>query len=297
VNLQHLRYLVTVAELGTMTRAAQALHVGQPALTQAIRGLERELGVELFDRTGRRLTLTPAGQILVAGANRALDSLDAAAARIDATAAAADSMVVVAARPAAAVAPGVDLVARLRRELPDVRVRLTTSELAEQVIGLVIAGEAHLALTDLSGPVPGFVTRELTHHTFCAFLPPGTSPPGPVISWAQLASYPLIGAPRADPRWQHVDSLILSEGTTTELVVELTQRDMVLPLVEAGVGATVGYGFWRDEAERRGIVVVPFDRPETRPVGLLRLRRPLPDAAERWWAGATGCGPEPHHDR
>ncbi len=296
MNLQHLRYLVAVAELGTMTRAAQALHVGQPALTQAIQGLERELGVDLFDRTGRGLTLTAAGQRLVAGANRALDELDTAAAELAVAADVRDATVVLAARPAAAMSPGVELIARLRRELPDLRLRLLTGEHAPDVLGLVTTGEAHMALTDIPGPLPGFTTHELGHHTFYAFLPPGSIAPGPTMTWADLASFPLIGAPRADPRWQHVDSLVLSSGTTTQLVVEMTQREVFLPLVAAGVGATVSYDFWRADAEREGILVVPFDPPESRPVGLVRLRRPLPDAAERWWSGATGGAPPDDHD-
>ena len=271
-----------------MTRAAQALHVGQPALTQAIQGLERELGVELFARTGRGVALTPAGQVLVAAVNRALDELDTAAARIEVTTRRDDTIVVLAARPAAALAPGVELIARGRGTHPDIRIRLLTVEHVEEVATLVTAGDADIGLTDLPRPFPGLLAHEITRHTFLAFLPPGTPVPGPTIGWSDLGAYPLIGAPRADPRWQHVDALLLASGTTGELAVETTQREILLPLVEAGVGAGVGYGYWREEAERRGIVVIPFDTTESRPVGLLRLRRPLTEAAERWWDSATG---------
>ena len=65
MNLQHLRYLVVVAQLGSLTRAAQALHIGQPALTQAVRNLEREVGAPLFDRTSRGVVLTDAGRRVV----------------------------------------------------------------------------------------------------------------------------------------------------------------------------------------------------------------------------------------
>src|SRR5690606_23931705 len=61
MNLQQLRYLVATADEGTMTRAAAALHVAQPALSRGIGGVEAELGITAFERRGRGVTLTPGG--------------------------------------------------------------------------------------------------------------------------------------------------------------------------------------------------------------------------------------------
>jgi DNA-binding transcriptional LysR family regulator len=67
-----LRYFVTVAEEGQMTRAARKLHLAQPALSQAIAQLERELGVDLLERHARGVTLTPARRgVLGEGPRRA----------------------------------------------------------------------------------------------------------------------------------------------------------------------------------------------------------------------------------
>jgi DNA-binding transcriptional LysR family regulator len=75
-----LRYFVTVAEEGQMTRAARKLYIAQPALSQAIAQLERELGVELLERHARGVTLTPAGEVFLAKARVALAAtMDAAA--------------------------------------------------------------------------------------------------------------------------------------------------------------------------------------------------------------------------
>ena len=61
MDLRELRTFVAVAELGTVSRAAEQLHVTQPALSRQIANLEGELGIKLFDRTGRRLLLTSEG--------------------------------------------------------------------------------------------------------------------------------------------------------------------------------------------------------------------------------------------
>jgi len=72
LELRHLRYFVVVAEEGGFTRAADRLHMTQPPLSVAIRQLERELGVQLLDRSGNRVELTPAGRDFLPRANSLL---------------------------------------------------------------------------------------------------------------------------------------------------------------------------------------------------------------------------------
>ncbi|MBD0695487.1 transcriptional regulator CynR [Streptomyces sp. CBMA123] len=78
LELRHLRYLLAVADHGNFTRAAEELHISQPTLSQQIKQLERTLGTQLLDRTGRTVRLTDAGQAYAHHARRALRDLAAA---------------------------------------------------------------------------------------------------------------------------------------------------------------------------------------------------------------------------
>ena len=76
MDLRHLRYFAAVADTCHFGRAAEQLHVAQPALSYAIRQLEDELDVTLFNRTTRQVSLTPAGEFLKAEAARILAGVD-----------------------------------------------------------------------------------------------------------------------------------------------------------------------------------------------------------------------------
>src|SRR5689334_4735006 len=74
---RRLRYVMVVADEGSFTRAAHILHVSQPALSQQIKQLEEELGIQLLDRTGRAIQATDAGKALIGRTRNALAELEA----------------------------------------------------------------------------------------------------------------------------------------------------------------------------------------------------------------------------
>jgi DNA-binding transcriptional LysR family regulator len=76
MDLRQIRYVEAVARRASFTRAAAELHVAQPSLSRAVRILEDELGLQLFDRTSRRVALTDAGEVFVARARKVLVDVD-----------------------------------------------------------------------------------------------------------------------------------------------------------------------------------------------------------------------------
>lgn len=74
--LRHIRYLKAVADHGSFTRAAEALHVSQPALSQQIKELEQRLGAQLLDRSGRQICPTDLGAVYLRHVHRALEELE-----------------------------------------------------------------------------------------------------------------------------------------------------------------------------------------------------------------------------
>jgi uncharacterized membrane protein YdfJ with MMPL/SSD domain len=81
LELRHLRYFLAVAEELNFSRAAERLHIAQPALSAQIRSLETQLGTELFSRTTRKVDLTPAGELLLADARDIVERADRTCAR------------------------------------------------------------------------------------------------------------------------------------------------------------------------------------------------------------------------
>src|SRR5438093_13421707 len=86
LELRQLRYFLAVAEELNFSRAAERLHIAQPALSAQIRTLETQLGCELFSRTTRKVELTPAGELLLADARELVRHADQAAAKVGAVA-------------------------------------------------------------------------------------------------------------------------------------------------------------------------------------------------------------------
>ncbi|MEW2359765.1 LysR family transcriptional regulator [Spirillospora sp. NPDC029432] len=282
MNLRQLRYVVATADHGTMTSAAQALYVAQPALSRAVRELERELGVELFARSGRGVVLTPVGEQVVRQARIALDAVDAIEGLSVARANGRGAELRIA--TTATLEPELTgrLIPRFARDQPAVRVRVVRCPGRESVAAALRSGRAELAVTDL--PVPG----DLAAHPFeqrevVLISPLGLRLREPVPLTA-LDGMRLVLPAKGSARRAEIDAMLSKIGARPVPAVESDERGSWLGWVRAGMGSLLWYRNQLDDTE--GLAVRSFMPPITRLIGLVHAHRPLAPVARDFLAFA-----------
>ena len=146
MDLRHLRYFVAVADTGGFSKAAARLHISQPALWRQVRELERELGVRLFDRIGRRVHLTGQGEDLLARGRDLLARAESLGERARALGGGERGVLRVGATPMSLESVLADFLTRWGRAHPGVEVRLTEDG-GSRLLSRCEHGEIQLALT------------------------------------------------------------------------------------------------------------------------------------------------------
>lgn len=155
MELRQLQYFAAVARHRSFTRAAEALYVTQPALSQQIRRLEAELGLALLRRTSKGVELTPAGADLLAHADRVIAEVEAARTQMDRHAGVSRGVARVAAT--AADAPRLpEALAAFHTEHPGIQVALRQGS-AQEVVDLTRRGAVDVAVLALAGEPPAGV--------------------------------------------------------------------------------------------------------------------------------------------
>ncbi|MEU4196377.1 LysR family transcriptional regulator [Kribbella sp. NPDC026611] len=146
MELRHLRYFVAVAEERHFGRAAACLHMAQPPLSQQIRQLESELGLQLLRRTTRRVELTPAGEAYLVRARQIVAAVSSAAGEAQRVAAGLQGRLVIGCVGSATYSLLPQLVRTLREELPDVEVSVQGEMLAPAQVEALLDGRIDLGL-------------------------------------------------------------------------------------------------------------------------------------------------------
>lgn len=161
MELRQLRSAVTIARRLSFTAAAEELTVAQPALSQQIAALERELGVRLFDRTNRRVALTDAGRAFVGRAERIVADADAAAVEMSAYAGGLRGRVVVGTYQSFAEYALPKLLGRFHAEHPGIEVALREG-MADALLAALHGGTLDLFVGDVAASsLPAFRTEPL----------------------------------------------------------------------------------------------------------------------------------------
>ncbi|MEU3281308.1 LysR substrate-binding domain-containing protein [Streptomyces antibioticus] len=241
MELRQIQYAVAVAEELHFGRAAERLLVAQPSLSRQIRELERDLGVELFQRTSRHVRLTAAGAAFLDEARRILAAVDAGReAAVDA-AAGRRGAVALGFVASAAIQILPHLVRRQSRARPGVRLTLKEMTTEEQVAALN-DGAIDIGLSRDLEPQEGISVSTVVREPLLAVVP--TSHPlhqRRAVDFRDLAESPLVPLPRRRvPRaWDRLVVLAHDSGTRLRFAQEANQFATLLALVAAEVGVAV----------------------------------------------------------
>jgi DNA-binding transcriptional LysR family regulator len=320
---KRLRCFLAVVEEESVTRAASRLHVAQPSLSQTLRALEGELGVELFHRVGRGLRLSAAGHALIGPAREVLSAIDAARGAVSEVVEVLAGTLEIAALATLAVDPLAALIGRFRREYPGVAVRVQEPPSTAGVGAMVREGACELGFARLPLPRDDLHARELGQQELLFVLPPDTSLPGEregagastgtsapppssarrrrprassgtsaseegALAAATLRDIPLVVSPPGTSTRMLLEQALEAVGVTPRIAVQTDAREAIVPLVLAGAGAALLPAPLAHEAGRRGAVVRAARPRIVRRIGLVHRDGRLSPAARAFVALAAG---------
>lgn len=277
---RRLRYFLAVVDEGGVTRAATRLHVAQPSLSQALRTLEGELGVELFHRLGRGVRLSAAGEALVAPARQVLRAIDEARNAVAGVTELRTGTLQIAVLSTLAVHPMAALIGRFRARHPGVEVRVAEPESAAGVSELVRRGDCELGVGDLARSAPRLITHRLGDQELLFVFPPGHAPPGNApLRPSAMADIPLVVSPPGTSTRMLLDQALAAAGVTTQVAVQTAAREAIIPLVLAGAGAALLPAPLAHEAARHGALLRAARPAITRPISIIHRDGVLSAAA------------------
>lgn len=280
---RQLEYFLAVVDSGGFTRAAVALHVSQPSLSQAIKLLERELGTPLLRRMRRSVLPTPAGSALIEPARQVIRDFATARAAVEHITELGGGELDIVCLATLAVDPLAEMIGAFTREHPRVRVNVLDPEDVSSVPEMIRSGTAEIGLTELPVADPGLVAEPLGRQDVLAVLPPRSATPRPWITPAGLAPYGLVVSPPGTSTRAVVDRALAAEKVRAQIAVQTSHREALVEFVLAGAGATLLPRSHAEHARRRGAVVLPLRPALHRTIGLLYRAAPPSPAAREFW--------------
>ncbi|MFF2791952.1 LysR family transcriptional regulator [Streptomyces sp. NPDC058049] len=263
-DIKKLRILRTLAEQGTVTKAAEALHMTPSAVSQQLTNLARQLGVVLLEAEGRRVRLTDAAHLVLRHTEAVFAQLERADAELAGYLAGDTGEVRVGAFSTAVPALVVPAVAALRRTHPGVEVRVRETEAAE-AYELLSAGGVDLALSlTAHAPTardPRFTRVALLEDPLDVALPPGhplAAAPG--LRLADLSGDPWIYG-GSGPWSEIARSACEAAGFVPEQAHSASGWTAILAMVEAGMGVALVPRMVSSRASGVAVRVLSWDRP------------------------------------
>lgn len=285
MDLKRIRTFVTVAEQGSVVKASQHLHITQPALSRQIADFQQEIGLQLFDRVGRKLVLTSDGGRLLADCRGLLQHVDSLGDRVRSIRGGDTGILTVAAGTVGTEVAFAELLHDYRRRYPGVKVNLVEAT-GTDMVAMVARGDVHLGIclfrsvqadgrnlaTDLLQPVE---LLAVCHPSF-------PLKPGKLLDIAEVARHPLLLLETAMSVRKTFDAVCRVSGATPDILLESNAPSNLLALAEAGHGVAVISSLVRIHRYRLRVARIMHERTPLREslVLVTDKRRTLPRYAE-----------------
>ncbi|MGN0860128.1 MAG: LysR family transcriptional regulator [Stenotrophomonas sp.] len=239
-RLKPLRAFCQTVRLGSVSRAAEALFISQPAVTLQLQALEREFGVVLFERAGRRLVPSREGQLLYEMAQPLVENLDGLGGRFrDKVGGLDGGELRIAANSTTILYLLPSIVAKFRQQQPNVRLTLHNAITADGT-DLLRSDAADLTVGSLLD-----VPADLSYEPVQRFEQMLITPPGHPLSrasrleLAQIAQYPLILPPRRQVTWRLVDRVFQQQRVPYSVSLEVGGWEVIKQYVALDMGISI----------------------------------------------------------
>jgi DNA-binding transcriptional LysR family regulator len=282
-DLNDLQAFRAVAEVNHFRRAAESVHLSQPAFSRRIDKLEQAIGVRLLERSTRRVSLTAVGRDFARTVAQLLDDLDGTLLGLRGLAPTRLGEVSVACVPSTVYYYLSQVIRRYREVYPKIRVRVLDAS-ANEVLAAVVRGEADFGLNFIGSQEPDIDFIPLVEERFVA----ACRRDHPLarrrrLTWGDLAGYDFITVDKTSGNRLLIDQALAGLPGRPEVVYEARHVTTLLGLVEAGLGVAAVPSMAMPARDHPLLVSVALEEPiVTRRVGLIRRRgRALTPAAQQ----------------
>jgi DNA-binding transcriptional LysR family regulator len=262
VSLRQLRAFIAVARTGSFTGAAESLHVTQSALSGLVKEMEQTLGVQLFDRTTRRLQLSEVGREFYPLVDKLVLELDGALGEINNLKALKKGVVRIAVPQLIACTLLPQVIAGYRQRHPDVQVKLVDCSV-ESVVARVLSGEVDFGLGPERHLTSGIEATPLFEMPFMLVFPKGHA----LESKRRMRWGDVIGFPFITLQGQFAERLALDlhadlRDLTLNPSNEVTFMTTALAMVSAGLGVTACLPYAESLVKLYRLQMRPLHDPE-----------------------------------
>jgi len=280
LNLDQLRTLVAIADLGTFSAAAQALHLAQPTVSLHVSELESRMNAALVLRGGRRVQPTPAGAVLVDRARRLLREADEMVEAVKRHVHGVSGRVRLGSSTGVLVHLLPQVLESMNQAHPDIDVEVSIIGTQDGLDG-VMAGTLDVALVAPPRTPGDLVVTRWRRDPMMAFLPPGWKAPKRITpQW--LADKPLIFNDSSSRLYQQSMEWFATAGIVPRVRIELNYNEAMKSLVAAGYGGAILPMEGEVQAHvARGVQVVPLRPSLLRETVVVHRALPLLDGATR----------------